>query len=60
LAQAVTDAGCDIGFVANRDSARLLRKAMVGASETDVIDADMLARCQEVLGVVPASVLSPG
>ena len=43
LAHAVTDAGCDIGFVANRDSARL-RKAIAGANKTDVIDADMLAR----------------
>jgi len=59
LAHAVTDAGCEIGFVANRDSARL-RKAMVGASKTDVIDADMLARCQEVLGVVSAPVPPPG
>lgn len=59
LAHAVTDAGCEIGFVANRDSARL-RKAIVGASKTDVIDADMLARCQEVLGVVSAPVPPPG
>jgi hypothetical protein len=48
LAHAVAEAGCDIGFVANRDSARL-RKAIVGASKTDVIDADMLAHCEEVL-----------
>lgn len=59
LAHAVTDAGCDIGFVANRDSARL-RTAIVGASKTDVIDADMLAHCEEVLGVVPAPVPPPG
>ena len=59
LAHAVTDAGCEIGFVANRDSAQL-RKAIVGASKTDVIDADMLARCQEVLGVVSAPVPPPG
>ncbi len=59
LAHAVSDAGCDIGFVANRDSARL-RKAIVGASKTDVIDADMLARCQDVLGVVSAPVPPPG
>jgi transposase len=38
LAHAVADAGCEIGFVANRDSARL-RKAITGASKTDVIDA---------------------
>ena len=55
LAHAVVDAGCAIGFVANRDSARL-RKAIVGASKTDVIDADMLAHCEEVLGVVPAPI----
>lgn len=38
LAHAVTAAGCEIGFVANRDSARL-RKAITGASKTDLIDA---------------------
>ena len=59
LAHAVTDAGCDIGFVANRDSARL-RKAIVGANKTDVIDADMLAHCQDVLGVVAAPIPPPG
>lgn len=59
LAHAVADAGCGIGFVANRDSARL-RKAIVGASKTDVIDADMLAHCEEILGVVSAPVPPPG
>ena len=59
LAHAVTGAGCGIGFVANRDSARL-RKAIVGASKTDVIDADMLAHCEEVLGVVPAPIPPSG
>ncbi len=59
LAHAVTAAGCEIGFVANRDSARL-RKAITGASKTDVIDADMLAHCAEVLGVGAAAVPPPG
>lgn len=59
LAHAVTEAGCGIGFVANRDSARL-RRAIVGASKTDLIDADMLARCQDVLGVQAAAVPPPG
>jgi transposase len=59
LAHAVADAGCEIGFVANRDSARL-RKAIVGASKTDVIDADMLARCEDVLGVGASTVPPPG
>jgi transposase len=59
LAHAVSDAGCGIGFVANRDSARL-RKAIVGASKTDLIDADMLARCEDVLGVKAAAVPPPG
>ena len=59
LAYAVAEAGCGIGFVANRDSARL-RTAIVGASKTDVIDADMLAHCEEVLGVVTATVPPPG
>ena len=59
LAHAVADAGCEIGFVANRDSARL-RKAITGASKTDVIDADMLAHCQDVLGVTAGVVPPPG
>lgn len=59
LAHVVTDAGCDIGFVANRDSARL-RSAIAGASKTDVIDANMLANCEEILGVVANPVPPPG
>ncbi len=59
LTHAVTDAGCEIGFVANRDSARL-RKAITGASKTDLIDADMLAHCSQVLGVGPAAIPPPG
>jgi len=59
LAHAVTAAGCEIGFVANRDSARL-RKAITGASKTDLIDADMLAHCAEVLGVSAAAMPPPG
>jgi hypothetical protein len=49
LSVAVTDAGCRIGFVANRDSARL-RQAIAGANKTDVIDAAMLASCEHILG----------
>ncbi len=52
---AVTAAGCRIGFVQNRDSARL-RSAITGRNKTDVIDADMLARCEDVLGVHDAPV----
>jgi len=59
LAHAVTAAGCEIGFVANRDSARL-RKAITGASKTDLIDADMLAHCAEVLGVSATAIPPPG
>ncbi len=59
LAHAVTAAGCEIGFVANRDSARL-RRAITGASKTDLIDADMLAHCAEVLGVSPAPIPPSG
>lgn len=59
LAHAVADAGCGIGFVANRDSARL-RTAIVGASKTDVIVADMLAHCEEILGVIRAQVPPAG
>jgi transposase len=59
LSVAVVEAGCRIGFVANRDSARL-RKAITGASKTDLIDADMLAQCEHVLGVVEAPAVSSG
>ncbi len=59
LSVAVGDAGCRIGFVANRDSARL-RKAITGANKTDLIDADMLAQCQHVLGVGEAPPVSFG
>jgi len=59
LAHAVSAAGCEIGFVANRDSARL-RKAITGASKTDLIDADMLAHCAEVLGVTATEIPPPG
>jgi hypothetical protein len=52
---AVRNAGCRIGFVANRDSARL-RKAISGRNKTDVIDAQMLASCEEVLGVTEAAI----
>ena len=55
LAHAVADAGCEIGFVANRDSARL-RRAITGANKTDLVDADMLARGEDVLGVQTAPV----
>lgn len=47
------------GFVANRASARL-RKVIVGTSMTDVIEAEMLAHCEEALGVVAASVPPSG
>jgi hypothetical protein len=50
LSVAVTAAGCRIGFVAKRDSARL-RQAVAGANKTDVIDAGLLASCEEILGV---------
>jgi transposase len=59
LSVAVTDAGCRIGFVANRDSARL-RKAISGANKTDLIDAAMLANCEQVLGVAEAPAVSFG
>ncbi len=55
LTIAVTAAGCRIGFVQNRDSARL-RSAISGRNKTDAIDADMLARCEHVLGVHDAPV----
>lgn len=53
LMMAATEAGCRIGFVQNRDSARL-RTAITGRNKTDVIDADMLARCEGVLDVSDA------
>lgn len=55
LTMAVTAAGCRIGFVQNRDSARL-RSAIAGRNKTDAVDADMLARCEDVLGVDDAPV----
>jgi transposase len=58
LSHAVTDAGCELGFVQARDSARL-RQAIAGRNKTDVIDADMLARCEDVLGVPAAPRLAP-
>ena len=58
LTMAVTDAGCRIGFVQNRDSARL-RKAITGPNKTDLIDADMLAHCESVLGVVEDAPVPP-
>jgi transposase len=45
-------------LVQNRDSARL-RKAVAGANKTDVIDAELLAQCEQVLGVRPAPLLGP-
>src|SRR5262249_45783942 len=58
LSHAVAESGCAIGYVQNRDSARL-RKAIAGANKTDVIDAELLAQCQQVLSVGPAPVLAP-
>ena len=56
---AVGDAGCEMGFVQARDSARL-RQASAGRNKTDVIDdADMLARSEQVLGVRAAPTLEP-
>ena len=55
LTMAVTDAGCRIGFVQSRDSAKL-RSAIAGRNKTDAIDADMLARCEQVLGVYDAPI----
>ena len=59
LTMAVTEAGCRIGFVQNRDSARL-RQAISGRTKTDTVDADMLARCEAVLGVADAPIPPPG
>ena len=59
LLHAICESGCRVGFVANRDSARL-RKAIAGANKTDVIDADMLARSPEILGVEQAPVPPAG
>jgi transposase len=59
LSWAVADAGCRLGLVQNRDSARL-REAISGRNKTDVIDAEMLAASEAVLGVVPAALPSPG
>ena len=58
LGHALQDAGCRFALVKNTDSARL-RKAMAGANKTDVIDAEMLAQCQTVLGVTTTAMPSP-
>lgn len=58
LGHAVEDAGCGFALVRNTDSARL-RKAIAGRNKTDVIDAEMLAHCQEVLGVRQTRLPSP-
>jgi len=59
LSAAVTAAGCRIGFVANRDSARL-RQAITGKTKTDLVDAEMLAGCAQVLEVHDAPVVPMG
>ncbi len=59
LAAAVAAAGCRIGFVANRDSARL-RQAITGKTKTDLVDAEMLAGCAQVLEVHDAPVVPMG
>ncbi len=59
LLHAVCESGSRVGFVANRDSARL-RKAIAGANKTDVIDADMLAHSEAILGVEQAPVPPAG
>jgi hypothetical protein len=59
LTMAVTEAGCRIGFVQNRDSARL-RQAISGRTKTDAVDADMLARCEAGLGVTDAPIPAAG
>lgn len=53
LTMAVREAGCRIGFAQNRDSARL-RSAITSRNKSDVIDADLLAQCEAVLGVEEA------
>lgn len=58
LGHAVENAGCVFGLVKNTDSSRL-RKAIAGANKTDVIDAEMLAQCREVLGVRRTKMPSP-
>jgi transposase len=58
LGHAVQDAGCRFALVKNTDSARR-RKAIAGANKTDVIDAEMLAQCQAVLGVMRTTMPSP-
>lgn len=57
LSWAVADAGCRLGLVQNRDSARL-REAITGRNKTDVIDAEMLAGCETVLSVTAAALPS--
>jgi transposase len=59
LSYAISDAGCELGLVQNRDSARL-REAISGRNKTDMIDAEMLAASESVLGVTASVLPSSG
>lgn len=52
LGVAVQGAGCELGLIEARHSARL-RSAVAGRNKTDVMDADMLATCAELFGLAP-------
>ncbi|MDQ4133498.1 MAG: IS110 family transposase, partial [Actinomycetota bacterium] len=52
LGVAVQGAGCELGLIEVRHSARL-RSAVAGRNKTDVIYADMLATCAELFGLAP-------
>jgi transposase len=58
LGVAVEDAGCELALIEARHSARL-RSAVAGRNKTDVIDADMLATCAELFGLVPTRCPAP-
>ena len=55
LTMAVTEAGCRIGFVQNRGLGPVA-PGDSGRTKTDAVDADMLARCEAVLGVHDAPI----
>lgn len=52
VGHAVEQAGCELSLVAAKHTAKL-RAAVAGKSKSDVIDADMLARCESVFEPEP-------
>lgn len=58
VGHAVEEAGCELSLVAAKHTAKL-RGAVAGKSKSDVIDADMLARCEAVFEPQATALPSP-